>query len=56
MRFIELHDSENNPVLIAVNQILWIKRSDNYLTGIAMYDGVEYVTETPDEILLKIRG
>jgi hypothetical protein len=56
MRFIELHDSDSNPILIAVHQILWIKRSNNYLTQIAMYDGVEYVTETPDEILLKIRG
>jgi hypothetical protein len=56
MRFIELHDSENNPILIAVHQIIWIKRLDKHGTQIAMYDGVEYVTETPDEILLKIRG
>jgi uncharacterized protein YlzI (FlbEa/FlbD family) len=56
MRFIELHKRDGEPVLINVHHILAISRFDEESTDITMSDGITFVKETPDEILLKIRG
>jgi uncharacterized protein YlzI (FlbEa/FlbD family) len=56
MRFIELHDRDGNPVLVNVHQILTISKCSDAVTDISMGDGLVIVKETPDEILLKIRG
>lgn len=56
MRFIELHDRDGNLVLVNISQILTIKKCSDEVTDICMCDGSVMVRETPDEILLKIRG
>lgn len=56
MRFIELTNKINEPVFVNVNNILTITRYDENTTDVTMLDGVTWVRETPDEILLKIRG
>jgi len=56
MRFIELHDTFDEPMLIAVHHILTIQRHEKDYTHITMLDGSLYMKETPDEIMLKIRG
>ena len=56
MRFIELHNREGKAILVNVHQILTITRYDDNSTDLTMADGVTFVQETPDEILMKIRG
>lgn len=56
MRFIELHDRDGEPILVNVHQILTISKCADDVTDITMGDGIAIVRETPDEILLKIRG
>jgi uncharacterized protein YlzI (FlbEa/FlbD family) len=56
MRFIELHDRDGNPILINVHHILTIAKCSGDVTDIVMVDGLVIVAETPDEILIKIRG
>jgi uncharacterized protein YlzI (FlbEa/FlbD family) len=56
MRFIELNDCNDEPMLISVHHIMTIQRHEKDDTQITMLYGSLYVKETPDEILLKIRG
>jgi hypothetical protein len=58
MRFIELHDRDGNPILVNIHQILTIAKNLDDVTDINIADGLGLVTvrETPDEILMKIRG
>lgn len=56
MRFIELHNRDGVPILINVYQIISIARYDDEITDLVCCDGITSVRETPDEIILKIRG
>jgi hypothetical protein len=56
MRFIELHDRDGNPILVNIHQILTIAKNLDEVTDINIADGLVTVRETPDEILMKIRG
>lgn len=55
MRFIELTNRDGDPILVNVNHILTISKYDGF-TDVTMMDGITWVRETPDEILIKIRG
>jgi hypothetical protein len=56
MRFIELDQKEGGHVLVNVHNILTIERNSDGFTEIVMADALIFVRETPDEIMLKIRG
>lgn len=56
MRFIKLTNKSNETVFVNVNNILTFARYDENTTYVRMIDGVTWVRETPDEILLKIQG
>ena len=55
MRFIELTSRDGYPILVSVNHILTISKEDDF-TDVTLMDGITWVRETPDEILIKIRG
>lgn len=56
MRFIEVTSLDQKPVFLCVDKIIAITVDDENETVLKLTDGALYVTHTPDEILIKIRG
>jgi hypothetical protein len=56
MRFIELTTRGGGSILVNVHQIISITWHEGDVTELVMGDGITTVKETPDEIMIKIRG